>query len=331
MDQHEGRRGGNADFTEACRAILRPLAKLLKLREGDVEGLEPVANLLEFAIERDRQSVLEQELRGRREKLQALLPAIAEAFDIRQVFPRLSTLMQGVIPHTTVSLALLNADRSGVRIHVASNFEVAELPEYRFTTDMERIGSAWHSFLAYDIQVMGQGAVRAQISPPGVGEPVFVELRPGTPWTRIVSELDLRSTLRVPIRIRDQPVGAISFGSNKPAAYGDDDVDLAARIADHVALAIAHERLTDEGRRAMQAEERERSLQVRVDTLVGELDSIGAFPPEGVKLEAIERDLLRRALAQAKNNKSQAAKLLGLQRGRFYALLRRHGLTSVRR
>ena len=168
------------------------------------------------------------------------------------------------------------------------------------------------------------------------GEPVFVELRPGTPWTRIVSELGLRSTLRVPIRIRDQPVGAISFGSNQPAAYGDDDVELAARIADHVALAIAHERLADEARRAAQAEERERSLQVRIDTLVGELESIGAhretaFPPAGVQLEAIERDLLRRALAQAKNNKSQAAKLLGLQRGKFYSLLRRHGLTSVRR
>jgi transcriptional regulator with GAF, ATPase, and Fis domain len=31
------------------------------------------------------------------------------------------------------------------------------------------------------------------------------------------------------------------------------------------------------------------------------------------------------------NNKSQAAKLLGLPRGQFYSLLRRHGLTDARR
>jgi DNA-binding NtrC family response regulator len=59
--------------------------------------------------------------------------------------------------------------------------------------------------------------------------------------------------------------------------------------------------------------------------------SAAVFPPEGVKLEAIERDLLTRALAQAKNNKSQAAKLLGVPRGQLYSLLRRHGLTEARR
>jgi hypothetical protein len=35
--------------------------------------------------------------------------------------------------------------------------------------------------------------------------------------------------------------------------------------------------------------------------------------------------------ALAKNNKTRAAKLLGLPRGQFYSLLRRHGLTEARR
>jgi DNA-binding NtrC family response regulator len=56
-----------------------------------------------------------------------------------------------------------------------------------------------------------------------------------------------------------------------------------------------------------------------------------AFPAGGVSLEAIERDLIRQALSSAKNNKSQAARLLGLPRGQFYSLLRRHGLTDARR
>jgi DNA-binding NtrC family response regulator len=51
-----------------------------------------------------------------------------------------------------------------------------------------------------------------------------------------------------------------------------------------------------------------------------------AIPPEGVNLEAIERDLIQKAMAQAQNNKSDAAKLLGLPRGQLYSRLKRHGL-----
>jgi len=45
----------------------------------------------------------------------------------------------------------------------------------------------------------------------------------------------------------------------------------------------------------------------------------------------VERELLQKALAKARNNKSQAAKLLGLTRGQLYSMLRRHGLTDARR
>jgi two-component system NtrC family response regulator len=55
------------------------------------------------------------------------------------------------------------------------------------------------------------------------------------------------------------------------------------------------------------------------------------FPVEGIALQHVERDLLIKAMAKAGNNKSQAAKLLGLSRGQLYSLLRRHGLTDARR
>jgi DNA-binding NtrC family response regulator len=53
--------------------------------------------------------------------------------------------------------------------------------------------------------------------------------------------------------------------------------------------------------------------------------------PPGLKLETLERDPLHKAMVQAKNNKSQAAKLLGVPRGQFYSLLKRHGLTDAKR
>jgi DNA-binding NtrC family response regulator len=57
----------------------------------------------------------------------------------------------------------------------------------------------------------------------------------------------------------------------------------------------------------------------------------GASAPGGLKLDDLERDLLHKAMAQARNNKSQAAKLLGVPRGQFYSLLKKHGLTDAKR
>ena len=52
----------------------------------------------------------------------------------------------------------------------------------------------------------------------------------------------------------------------------------------------------------------------------------GDFPAHGVDLEAIERTLIEGALKQAGQNKSKAAKLLGLSRGKLYTRMERFGL-----
>jgi transcriptional regulator with GAF, ATPase, and Fis domain len=213
---------------------------------------------------------------GRRyERLEALLPMIADALDVRAVFPRMSAVIQDVIPHVSMSLALLTPDGGGVRIHVATNFAVDDLPEYRFSAENETISKEWRSFIAYDCTVLEEGVVRVQTSHPDDGEPTFVELRPGAPWTRMLATFGYRALLRVPVRIKDQPVGGIGFASDRPAAYGERDVILATRIADHVALALAHEQLAAESRRAAQAQERAALLQGRVESLVRELESRG--------------------------------------------------------
>lgn len=233
------------------------------------------AELTALAAERDRLLALEQQRRERLEKLERLLPALAEELDVREVFRHLSALVQDVLPHVTVSLALVTPDGQGARIHVASNWDVGELPEYRFTAEDERIRAGWRSFIAYDCAVVGEGAVRVRTSLPGAA-PVFVELRPGRPWTKILSDFGVRSLLRVPIRIKQEPVGGLSFGADRPDAYGEADVPLATRIADHIALALAHERLAEEKRRAALAEERASRLEARVQTLAEELAGRGA-------------------------------------------------------
>jgi transcriptional regulator with GAF, ATPase, and Fis domain len=227
-----------------------------------------------IVAEYERLLALEQDRRRKREKLEALLLTIADALDVRVVFTRMSAQIQDVIPHVTVSLALLTPDRGGVKIHVASNYEVGDLPEYRFTTEGEAIRSSWRAFITYDSTVVAEGVLRVRTTPEGE-EPAFVDLHPGPVWTRIVTRFGVRAVLRVPVRIKDQPIGAISFGADRPFAYGDDDVILATRIADHIALALAHEQLAEEGRRAAQAQERANQLERRVQTLVEEVERRG--------------------------------------------------------
>jgi len=53
-----------------------------------------------------------------------------------------------------------------------------------------------------------------------------------------------------------------------------------------------------------------------------ELDSDFTLPLDGVDLEKLERNIIRQALEISKNNQSQAAKLLGLTRGKFRVLLK---------
>ncbi len=50
------------------------------------------------------------------------------------------------------------------------------------------------------------------------------------------------------------------------------------------------------------------------------------LPPEGIRLEDVERELLRQALAQAHGNKSRAARLLGLSRHTLLYRLEKYGL-----
>ena len=54
----------------------------------------------------------------------------------------------------------------------------------------------------------------------------------------------------------------------------------------------------------------------------------GPLPVGGVDLQQVERDLVERALREAKGNKSKAARLLGISRAQLYSRLDKHGLAS---
>ena len=52
------------------------------------------------------------------------------------------------------------------------------------------------------------------------------------------------------------------------------------------------------------------------------------IPPNGLSLDALEKQLVTQALEKSKNNKTKAAKLLGLTRGTFRYRLQKYGLVN---
>jgi transcriptional regulator with GAF, ATPase, and Fis domain len=56
------------------------------------------------------------------------------------------------------------------------------------------------------------------------------------------------------------------------------------------------------------------------------MDENADFPPGGVNLQNVERDLITKALGEARNNRSRAARLLGITRSQLYYRMQKHGL-----
>jgi transcriptional regulator with PAS, ATPase and Fis domain len=87
--------------------------------------------------------------------------------------------------------------------------------------------------------------------------------------------LGFRSVLRAPVRLGGQLVAVLSFFSRVPSAYSPSDAVVACRIADHVALALSHQRLAEEAERTAEARERASMLARRVEGLIAEVQSLG--------------------------------------------------------
>ena len=194
------------------------------------------------AVERERTATVESSVE--------LLRTISGVLDIRTVFPQVSEIANKVLPHDV--LTMMFHDRGGqILIEVTSSDEFPELTRL----------------------------IKSDDTTPKDGFVIIDDLTTAT--LPIVEPADLqqrlvaagyRSFLAVMARARDQEMG-LGFWSKRPHAFGSDDVPVARRIADHVALAVSHEQLADAARQVAEAHTRAERLESRVQSLVEELES----------------------------------------------------------
>jgi PAS domain S-box-containing protein len=192
-----------------------------------------------------------EELRARTanlEMLDAMLTALTDSGDLRDVVDRISAIAQQVLPHDAMVLPVLLPDRARVRFHVtkvpdAAKFpEVVEVPEYLRNSDWE-----------YDIVDDLQGDPRQR--------------------TLTAASLGYRSALRVPIRVAGELAAGVGFFAFAPSVYRQADVLVARRVADRLALSLMRERGLEAARRADEASAHASRLEARVRALTEELDA----------------------------------------------------------
>jgi transcriptional regulator with GAF, ATPase, and Fis domain len=175
----------------------------------------------------------------------ALLPALAQALDVRDVFQQLSAVASRIVPHDEANLAITTEDESQYRLYASTRQGAPEL-----------LCRADHDVLQDPMM------------------PRLLDTVPGP-------ERGLRSGVCVPVFIDDKIAGVFALFSRRPHAYSLQDLTLVQQLAGYVAVGLAHQRLAETARHAAVERERTASIESSVEllrTISGVLDIRTVFP-----------------------------------------------------
>ena len=186
-----------------------------------------------------------------------MLHALASALDIRQLFPQLSEITRKALPHDRLTMTFLDGDGSCV-MEAASNDEGP---------------LAWRAS-GIDTSKLTDGFFR-------IVDDLANYVKPGVTYDppdyrERITAAGYRSLLSICLSARDQRF-VLQFWSRQLGAFASEQVPIAQRIAEHVALAVSHEQLAEAARQAADARVRAEALEARVRSLSEELDSRSGY------------------------------------------------------
>ena len=214
------------------------------------ELLHPIAALLGSAVEHWRIWDAEMRRGERLDRVEAMADVLAESLDVTEVFERVSESVQPILPHDVLALSELEGEKA-FRLVALAGEKPKVLPDGPVTLSAGEAAQRYVEFeIVHDVD----------------------DLPPGTERNRLIAANGLRSWLRVPVRLSGKVSGSLVFFSRERARFGEDDVEVARRIADRIALALAHQRLANEARIAAEERERADRLTATVETLTRQLE-----------------------------------------------------------
>jgi two-component system NtrC family response regulator len=216
--------------------------------------LDSIVDLLGLAFEHDAIVSREALRRERIDSLRGILQTMAGALDIRHVFGEISDVVRGGLPHDLLAITAWADDGTSTRVYALAG-ETVDDPSF------------WEPI------PLNEEERKLLDRDPYVVHDVEEEIAPGSIRLRLFRRFDIRSVLRVPMPLGTGVFGSLFMLSRQTSAFSEDDFDFSRRVADHLALAISHERLAEAARRDAAARETAARLEAQVATLTRELES----------------------------------------------------------
>jgi transcriptional regulator with GAF, ATPase, and Fis domain len=218
--------------------------------ERHEKAARAIADILSLSLEHERLWSLDAARRRRLDAIDSLLPALARTLDVRGVFNRVSEIVLPVLAHDRLILTTVSADGNDLIVEASSGEPDPEMPT--------------------------QFPARPPGNPSSPPEYVLIpdtELQPELCGARAgCKQLGMRSFLAIPMHL-DTGMAWLLIVSRTPNQYSEEDVIVGRRVADHISLALSHQRLAGEERRAAEARERANRLEERVQVLRDQLES----------------------------------------------------------
>jgi transcriptional regulator with GAF, ATPase, and Fis domain len=215
--------------------------------------MEGVADLLALALQHEALRTTESLRRERLESLERLLHTMAESLDIRHVFAEVSEVIRGGLPHDMLALTSWADDGGSFRVYALSGVTIDDTgfwePTILTGDDLAQLHR--ESYVVHDVDA---------------------EIPPASVRGRMFQRLAVRSLVRVPMPLGNAVFGSLFFLSRETEQFSDEDLGFARRVADHLALALSHQRLSEAARRDAAARETAARLEAQVATLTRELE-----------------------------------------------------------
>src|SRR5215472_11190592 len=201
------------------------------------------------------------------EALDGLLSTLTDVLDIREVFDRVSQLVQRVLPHDV--LEVMEISEKGDRIRLLAATGIAGEPE-NFEAPIlgpDFVSKPWNIMVIDDV-------------------PNHSFLSRG-----VAAKAGMQSVLTVPISFGGRLRAAVNFFSREKTHFSEADFPIAQRIASHITFAMSHHRLAEEARQRQALEAHASKLDL-LDQLLASLTDTGELKEVIDRISNVTRQVL---------------------------------------
>ena len=259
-----GRLGGALEFSSS---------KVANYRETDVDVGRRIADYVTLAIAHQQMADEGQSAAALRERadnlqmLEDLIATLSGVLGVREVLDRISQIAGKILPHDAMAVTTVLERENVIRVHALSGFTdfppffEAPLPE------PELLSEPWDHRIIDDLTA----------DPRYSGSPTVVA--------------GMRSVLGLPVRFEGRLHYGVNFYSRSTSAFTPDDVLIGKRIADHVALALSHQRLAEQSRSNAELKARTASLEL-LDELLATLTDAGRVSDLFERISAVAKNVI---------------------------------------